>query len=103
MKLKKGNTYSLKIEIKKDGENIDINDVSKIVFKFSDIEKEYPSEDVIYNESESCFIIKLTQKDTLSLKGNVEWEVAVKYNNGDVRRTLIKKLYSLNTIIKEEI
>ena len=102
MDFKKGNTYELTAKIK----NVDIEDINKIVFQFNDIKKIYTSDgfssDVIYNES-GDFIIYLTQEETLQFEQIVKYEVAIKFNDGKVRRSQVYSTSALATIIKESI
>lgn len=98
--LKQGNTYILKATIN----NVDINDIAKIVFKFNDIEKIYNEDgsgDVTYDDEN--FIINLSQAETLTLDNTVYYEVAVKFTDDSVKRSNVKKTSTLNTIIEREI
>lgn len=102
MDFKKGNTYKLKANII----GIDINDINKIVFQFNDIQKTYipdgESEGVEY-DGENNFIIHLSQEETLKLAEIVKYEVAIKFNDGEVKRSVVYSTSSLATIIKEAI
>lgn len=102
MVFKKGNTYELKVQI----DNIDIEEITKIVFKFNDIEKTYiangESEGVTY-QGNNIFIINLSQAETLSLSNEVEYEVAIKFNDNSVKRSVVYTTSSLKTIIQEVI
>lgn len=102
MVFKKGNTYELKAQIN----NVDIEEITKIVFKFNNIKKTYiadeESEGVIY-QGENIFIISLSQQETLSLSDEVEYEVAVKFNDNSVKKSLVYKTSNLKTIIQEVI
>ena len=102
MDFKKGNTYELKANI----EGIDISEIKKIVFQFNNIQKIYisngESEGVEY-ESGNTFIIHLSQEETLSLSEIVKYEVAIKFNNDEVKRSVVYSTSSLATIIKEAI
>lgn len=100
MSLKQGNTYKLKAVIN----NVDINDISKIVFKFNDVEKEYNSDgsgDVTY--ADGTFTILFSQEDTLDFSEIVYYEVAVKFNDESVKRSNIQKTSALKTIIERVI
>ena len=102
MIFKKGNTYELHATIK----NINIQNITKIVFKFNNIEKTYISgetnTEVAYQE-DGTFIVYLSQQETLSLSNTVEYEVAIKFNNNTVKRSPIYTTSSLKTIIQEII
>lgn len=100
MSLKQGNTYRLKAII----DNVDIDDISKIVFKFNDVEKTYESDgsgDVTY--ADGTFTIFFSQEDTLSFNEEVLYEVAVKFNDDSVKRSNVEKTYAFKTIIERVI
>ena len=100
MNLKQGNTYRLKAIIN----NVDIDDISKIVFKFNDIEKIYNEDgtgDVTYENDN--FILNFSQEDTLNLENIVYYEVAVKFTDDTVKRSNIEKTSTFKTIIERVI
>lgn len=101
MKIKQGNTYMLNAQIK----DIDISEVQKIVVKFNEIEKTYEAgvEGDITIDEEGIITIYLSQEDTLQLESDVRYEIAVKFNDGQVERSNIKKIGSLSTLIKKVI
>ena len=96
MVFKQGNTYQLKGKVK----GIDVSEISKVVFKFNDIEKIYPTNVTYENE---VFTIPLTQQETLTLQDEVKYEVAVKFTNNQVKRSVVNETNSLYTIIEEAI
>ena len=98
MILKKGNTYQLKGKIK----GLDISEISKIVFQFNNVEKVYGEGGEVTYQDE-IFTIPLSQEETLSLENEVEYEVAVKFNDNQVKRSVVKKTSALYTIIEEAI
>ena len=102
MNFKQGNTYKLQGKI----ENVHIEDIEKVVFKFNDIVKTYLSDgtgDVYYDSD--IFTINLNQNETLALKNqsNVKYEVAVKFVDGQVKRSQVYYTNSQETIIEEAI
>ena len=101
MKIKQGNTYMLNAQIK----DIDMSEVQKIVVKFDEIEKTYEAgvEGDITIDEEGIITIYLSQEDTLQLESDVRYEIAVKFNDGQVERSYIKKIGSLSTLIKKVI
>jgi hypothetical protein len=100
MALKQGNTYKLKATIN----DVEISDITKIVFKFNNIEKTYNSTGTSDVELEGgTFIVNLSQEETLQLEGSVSYEIAVKFTNGDVKRSKVKHTQSLETIIDRAI
>lgn len=101
MKIKQGNTYMINARIK----DIEMSDVVKMVIKFNEIEKTYESgvEGDITIDAEGIITIYLSQEDTLQLQNNVEYEIAVKFNDNHVERSDVKSIPSLRTIIKKVI
>lgn len=103
MTFKKGNTYNLRVPIKLNGINLKDSDVTKVVFKFDEIKKEFPSDEVSYDSANGLFLITFSQEETLKLSDEIEYEVAVKLQDEQVIRSDVKKTYSLKTIIEEAI
>lgn len=100
MAFKRGNTYELKAIIK----DIDIEDIAKVVFQFNDIEKTYEigeSGDVTYEDG--VFTISLSQAETLEFNSSVKYEVAIRFTNGQVKRSEVKSDNLKETIIEKEI
>jgi hypothetical protein len=102
MTIKQGNTYQLKGTIK----GVEVSEIQKIVFKFNDLKKIYTTEigetsDVTYEDG--VFTIPLSQAETLELKGDVKYEIAVKFNDNQVKRSVVNSTGSLYTIIEEVI
>lgn len=99
MVFKKGNTYELKATI-----DTDLSTIDKIVFRFNDIQKNYLSDGTgEVTLSEGVFIVPLNQEDTLSLGDMVNAEVAVKFQDGSVKRSRVLENLALDTIIEEAI
>lgn len=99
MVFKQGNTYKLKATI-----DTDLSTIDKIVFQFNEVQKTYLSDeesDVILENG--VFIVPLTQEDTLNLDSEVNAEVAVKFQDGSVKRSRVIENLALDTIIEEEI
>ena len=101
MEFKRGNTYKLNATIS----GIDPSTITKIVFKFNDVKKTYLANgdgDVELNDG--VFVVNLTQEETLRLKTEkVKYEVAVKFTDGQVKKSKVYYTNSLETIIEEEI
>ena len=102
MTIKQGNTYQLKGTIK----GVEVSEIKKIVFKFNDLKKIYTTgigeeSEVIYEDG--VFTIPLSQEETLELKGDVKYEIAVKFNDNQVKRSVVNSTGSLYTIIEEVI
>ena len=76
----------------KDGKPLDINEIEKIVFQFENVKKTYltdgtSTDNIIYEDG--VFRIYLTQDETGSFEDNIAYQTAVKFNNGDIRRTKV--------------
>lgn len=101
-----GNTYNLEIPLTKDGEAIDISEVSIVEFMFDNIRKYYGTIDgevgtVTYDGEK--FIVPLTQEDTFELGGNkkINYQARVKFTNEEVKNTKEYVGYITPTISKE--
>lgn len=99
MVFKQGNTYQLKATI-----DVNLSTIDKIIFQFNNVQKQYLSdEEGDVRLENGVFIIPLTQEDTLSLGEMVDCEVAVKFQDGSVKRSRIIEKIALDTIIEEVI
>ena len=102
MVFKQGNTYQLQVQIN----DIDVEDIAKIVFVFNSVKKTWTAggqnTEVEY-QSDGTFVVYLTQADTLSLKGKVQYEVAIKFTDDSVKRSIVNSTSSLITMIEEVI
>ena len=99
MVFKQGNTYQLKATI-----DTDLSTIVKIVFQFNDIQKTYLSDGTGDVTLESgVFTVPLDQDETLSLGDMVNAEVAVKFQDGSVKRSRVLENLALDTIIEEAI
>ena len=99
MVFKQGNTYKLKATI-----DTDLSTIDKIVFQFNEVQKTYLSdEESDVTLENGVFIVPLTQGDTLDLDSEVNAEVAVKFQDGSVKRSRVIENLALDTIIEEEI
>lgn len=99
MVFKQGNTYQLKATI-----DTDLSTIDKIVFQFNDIQKTYLSDGTGDVTLESgVFIVPLDQDETLSLGDMVNAEVAVKFQDGSVKRSRVLENLALDTIIEKAI
>lgn len=99
MTLKQGNTYQLKATI-----DTDLSRIDKIVFQFDSVKKQYLSDGTgEVHLDNGIFIVPLSQEDTLSLDELVNCEVAVKFQDGSVKRSRVIENLALDTIIEEVI
>ena len=84
--------YYIESTLTDNGEELDFSVIEKIVFGFDNIKKTFvpndPESEVIYEDG--VFKIYLTQTETEKFKKKVEYQTAVKYTNGDIRRTIIQ-------------
>lgn len=103
--IKKGNTEELSIHLTRNGQEIDIDDVAVAHFTIDTLEKEYPSENVSYDSETFCFIIKLSQQETLDIKTKkeIKWEAGIRYTDGETKRTHTNKIPVEETLFKEVI
>lgn len=98
----RGATYNLKVKIKeKNGQVIDNRIVDTILFTFNDINKHYP-QDGYYDSENQCYVLYLTQEDTLSFGKNVKQQIKIKFTNGDVVSSKILTT-SLYPTLSEEV
>ena len=103
MELLQGNTYKINVEIKVDDSDIDINDIEKIQFTFGrKVEKIYDGEndDVTY-AGNNIFVVKLTQEDTFKFDGTVDYQIRVKFKDGEVKGIEPEQWDILESITKE--
>ena len=102
MIIRQGDTYSLPATILIDGEPIVIENVDVVEFTFGHIIKIYGTIEGADEEeeptvgtvtfSEGSFIIPFTQEETFSLDPrNIEYQARIKFIDGDVRGTCIRK------------
>lgn len=85
-KIKQGDAYALPIQIRLNGELVDVSDVEAAEFCLGDdIRKLYPG-DVSYEAGDNTFYLPLTQADTFSFpaNGSVTLDIRVKFTGGDV-------------------
>lgn len=108
MIISEGNTYKLEIPLTKNGEDIDINEVSIVEFMFNDLRKYYGTidgvtGDVTYDNNEKQFIVPLSQEETFNLKGNshIKYQARVKFTNDEVQNTRIYTGYITEAISQE--
>lgn len=85
MELRQGNTYSLKVNLKVDGQPIDYTNVDTIELTFGAIKKTYCGEEI--NVVDDMLIVDFTQEDTMSLNETVEYQIRIKYKNESVIST----------------
>lgn len=97
MALLQGNTYNLPIQIDQIT-NDTIENVVRGQFIFGKLTKFYGEEDdvVTWDSERQCFIVPLTQEETFSLKGTVQWQVRIRFVGGQVdgTRPAIENIYS---------
>ena len=86
MVIVQGNTYRLPIRVKINGNVITDKDVKIVEFTFGCSKKKYPQE-VTFEDD--CFIVPMSQKDTLSLptKKPSRYQVRVMFKDDSVKGT----------------
>lgn len=81
-----GDQYKLPLFIEnEDGSSLDEKDVQELEIMFSSgVRKTLSDGGVSYDTENKCFNIKLTQKETFMMRGNVKITARVKFHSGDV-------------------
>ena len=104
--MKQGNQFWYGIKLKdKNKEYLNPSIVSKIIFNFDDLQKEYneDSQNVIFDEENNLFKIYLTQEETQQMQGKVKIDVRVKFKNDEILGTIIREVYILDSLNEEVI
>ena len=104
--MKQGNQFWYGIKLKdKNKEYLNPSTISKIIFNFDDLSKEYneTSETVIFDEQNNLFKIYLTQEETQKMKDKIKIDVRVKFNNEEILGTVVREEYILDSLNKEVI
>lgn len=104
--MKQGNQFWYGIKLKdKNKEYLTPIIISKIIFSFDDLSKEYNenSKDVIFDESNNLFKIYLTQEETQKMKDKVKIDVRVKFKNEEILGTHVVQEYIFDSLNKEVI
>lgn len=102
--MKQGNQFWYGIKLKdKNKEYLNPSNVSKIIFNFDNLTKEYneTSEDVIFDEQNNLFKIYLTQEETQKMKDKIKIDARVKFKNEEVLGTHIVETYIFDSLNKE--
>ena len=104
--MKQGNQFWYGIKLKdKNKEYLDPSIVSKIIFNFDDLQKEYneTSENVTFDAENNLFKIYLTQEETQQMQDKVKIDVRVKFKNNEILGTIIREVYILDSLNEEVI
>ena len=104
--MKQGNQFWYGIKLKgKNKEYLNPSIVSKIIFNFDDLTKEYSeeSEEVIFDDENNLFKIYLTQEETQIMKDKVKIDARIKFKNEEVLGTHIIETYVFDSLNKEVI
>ena len=104
--MKQGNQFWYGIKLKdKNKEYLDPSIVSKIIFNFDDLQKEYneTSENVTFDAENNLFKIYLTQEETQKMQDKVKIDVRVKFKNDEILGTVIREVYILDSLNEEVI
>lgn len=88
--------YDIEIEDLKD-----ISTIQKVEFSFGELKKEYPSDNVLFENG--VFRVRFSQPETVALNGIVDIQARVKFGNGDVLPTNIERGNVVSTVSKTEI
>lgn len=104
--MKQGNQFWYGIKLKdKNKEYLNPSIVSKIIFNFDDLQKEYneTSENVTFDAENNLFKIYLTQEETQKMQDKVKIDVRVKFKNDEILGTVIREVYILDSLNEEVI
>lgn len=91
MNLRRGNTYTLKVDLKSNGEYLDYSQIEKIEFIFGEVNKTILNKD--FNIDGNSLIIEFSQEETFKLDYTISYQVRVKFKTGDV---IASEIYSDN-------
>ena len=86
IKIKQGDAYAVPIQVRRNGELIDADDVEAVEFCVGDaLRKLYP-EDVSYEPGNNTFYLPLTQQETFAFPAgeSVALDIRVKFVGGNV-------------------
>jgi hypothetical protein len=104
MKIYKGATYNLPVQIKINKETLPLNDVKKVEFAFGDnLIKTHPSNDVERNGDK--LIVKLSAQDTNSLEQDIvqKLQARITFNDNSIKFTKLKSFVAVETRFSEGV
>lgn len=107
MEMLQGNTYRLGVELKdKGGRLVSDVGVKRAQFWFSGVEKVYEAEgggEVSFDKGLAKWIVPLSEEETFSFSGVVEWQARVLMDSGKVCGMIPKTEYLYDSRIKTKI
>ena len=102
MAMLQGNTYELPIRVTDcGGKVIDDTMVQGGSFSIGEIEKKYG--EVWFDNERKCWIIPLSESETMGLSKSTKWQARFLLNNGQVVGTLPKTEYVYESINKVQL
>ena len=105
MAMLQGNSYELPIKITdRCGKVVNDTMVKSASFSFGDIEKKFGEDgDVWFDNELECWVMPLSESETMELAKSVKWQARFLLNNGLVKGTLPKSEYVYDSINKVEL
>lgn len=104
MKIKQGDAYAIPIEIKLNGDKIDVSEIETVEFCIGTLRKLYP-ETVVYEAADGYFYLPLTQAETFAMEGDsaVRLDIRVKFEGGDVEGVEKPVFITVVSAVSEEV
>ena len=105
MALLQGNSYELPIKISdRCGKVVNDTMVKSGVFSFGGIEKKFGEDgEVWYDNERECWVVPLSESETMDLAKSIRWQAKFLLNNGLSKGTLPKSEYVYDSIIKVDL
>ena len=102
--IKQGDAMALPVEIKLQGQPVDIEDIELAEFYLGPFRKTYPGQ-VEYRAQEGLFYVPLNQQETLALPAGaaVPADLRVKFTGGDVLGTRDMEYITVYDAISREV
>lgn len=105
MAMLQGNSYELPIKISdRCGKVVNDTMVKSGVFSFGGIEKMFGEDgEVWYDNERECWVMPLSERETMELAKTVKWQAKFLLNNGMSKGTLPKSEYVYESIVKVDL
>ena len=102
MAMLQGNSYELPIKISDScGKVVNDTMVKSGVFSFGGVEKMFgEGGEVWYDNERECWVMPLSERETMELAKTVKWQAKFLLNNGLSKGTLPKSEYVYESIVK---
>lgn len=105
MAMLQGNSYELPIKISDCGGKVIIDTmVQSASFSIGEIEKKYGEDGEVWFDNErQCWVVPLSESETMELAKSTKWQARFLLNNGQVVGTLPKSEYVYESINKVQL